>query len=89
MSTGTASGTPEGRVFEKTGTLMAGTSLSGVTTTVMLGPLAVLAYITIPAPHPHLPADHHNLFAYGVELGLTVAFLFVGGKLVAGRIFRL
>jgi hypothetical protein len=89
MSAGTASGTPEGRVFEKTGTLMAGTSVSGVATTVVLGPSALLAYITIPAPRPHLPADHHDLVAYGIELGLTVAVLFVGGKLVAGRIFRL
>jgi hypothetical protein len=53
---------------------------------VIIGPSAVLAYFTIPAPHPHLLADHHNPVAYGIELGLTVAVLFVGGKLVAARI---
>jgi hypothetical protein len=89
MSSGTASGTHKGRVFEKTGTLMPGTSLSGVATTVVLGPSALLVYITIPAPHPHLPVDHHDPVAYGIEIGLTVAVIFVGGKLVAGRIFRL
>jgi hypothetical protein len=88
MNAGTASGTPEGRVFEKTGTLMPGTSLSGVATTVVLGPSALLVYITIPAAHPHLSADHHDPVAYGIEIGLTVAVLFVGGKLVAGRMFR-
>jgi hypothetical protein len=51
-------------------------------------PSAVLVFIAIPAPHPHLPADHHDPVAYGVELSLAAAVLFVGWKLVAGRVFR-
>lgn len=39
--------------------------------------------------HPgwHPAADHHDLVAYGTELLVVVAFIFVGGKLVARRLF--
>lgn len=36
----------------------------------------------------HLAADHDDLVAYGTELLVVVAFIFVGAKLVARRLFR-
>ena len=36
----------------------------------------------------HLLADHHDPIAYGTELGLVVALIFVGGRVVARRLFR-
>jgi hypothetical protein len=36
----------------------------------------------------HLTADHHDLVAYGTELLVVIAFIFVGAKLVARRLFR-
>jgi hypothetical protein len=59
---------------------------------IAIGPavLAVTFTTAVPAaPHPHLPADHRNPFAYGGELVLAMAFLFVGGRLVARRFFRI
>jgi hypothetical protein len=64
-------------------------TLSAATPTVIIGSSAVLAVITVPVPHPHLAAKHHDPVGYSVELALAGAVLFVGGKLVAGRIFRL
>jgi hypothetical protein len=58
--------------------------------TVIIGPSALLAYFAVsPPPHPHLAAKHDDLVGYGIELALVVGVVFVGGKLVAGRIFRL
>lgn len=55
----------------------------------VIGP-ALLYIIEVPAtPHPHEAADHDDPVAYGVELGLVLAFLFIGGKIVAERAFRL
>ena len=62
---------------------------AGAATFVVLGPTAILAYEAIPPPHPHLPADHDDPLAVGVELGVAVAAVFVGFKLVAGRRLRL
>jgi hypothetical protein len=86
-----AGNAPSPTVWVKTGTLAATAAASAPAPTVIIGPSAtVFAVITIPAPHPHVLADHHHdPVAYGIELGLTVAVLFVGGKLIAGRTFRL
>ncbi len=36
----------------------------------------------------HVAADHHDLVAYGTELALVVALVFVGAKLVGARLLR-
>ena len=46
----------------------------------------VLAYAVVTHDSYHLAADHHDLIAYGTELALVVGVIFVGGKLVAGRL---
>lgn len=61
----------------------------GMAPTVVIGPAALLAYIVQTEDGYHLPADHHDPIAFGIEVGLVLALLFVGGKLVAERIFRL
>lgn len=66
-----------------------GARAGGIPPAVILGPSAVLAYFAVAPPHPHLAAKHDDLVGYGIELALVVGVLFVGGKLVAGRIFRL
>jgi hypothetical protein len=55
----------------------------------LIGPAVVLAYAVLPKLHDgyHLAADHHDLIAYGTELALVVGVIFVGGRLVAGRLF--
>lgn len=80
-----------GRVFEKEGTLTVGTVLSGAysVAALFIGVSAVLAFVVQTEPGYHLPADHHDPIAIGVDIGLTAALLFVGGKLVAQRTFRL
>ena len=52
-------------------------------------PLMILAY-AIPGIHDgyHVASDHHDLIAYGTELALVLAFVFVGAKLVAARLLR-
>lgn len=50
---------------------------------------SAVLYVIGAEPAYHLPADHHDPIAYGVEVGLAVAVLFVGGKLVAQKVFRL
>jgi hypothetical protein len=35
----------------------------------------------------HLAADHRDPIVYGTELALVAALIFVGGRLVAGRLF--
>jgi hypothetical protein len=51
----------------------------------------VISMIGLPdQPHPHLQTDrHHDPFAYGAEVGLALAMLYVGGRLVAERVFKL
>ena len=49
----------------------------------------VVAYALVTHDGYHLAADHHDLIAYGTELALVVGVIFVGGRLVAGRLFRL
>jgi hypothetical protein len=53
----------------------------------LIGP-AVLAYAVVTHDGYHLASDHHDLIAYGTELALVVALIFVGGRLVAGRLLR-
>ena len=67
---------------------LGGATAGGISPTVIIGP-ALLAYIVPAQDGYHLPADHDDLIAYGIELGLVLALLFVGGKLVARRTFRL
>lgn len=60
----------------------------GFAPTAVIGPSVLLAYI-VAEPHPHLSAHHDDPIAYGTEIALAAALIFVGGKLVAGRTFRL
>jgi hypothetical protein len=47
----------------------------------------VLAYLAVEPPqHYHLAADHQDPILIGTELGLVLALLFVGGRLVACRL---
>lgn len=50
--------------------------------------LVTIVYAVETAVGWHLAADHHDLVAYGTELLVVVAFIFVGAKLVARRLFR-
>jgi hypothetical protein len=50
--------------------------------------LVTVVYAVGTADAWHLAADHHDLVAYGTELLVVVAFIFVGAKLVARRLFR-
>jgi hypothetical protein len=52
------------------------------------GATVVIAYAVVTHDGWHLAADHHDLIAYGTELALVVALLFVGGRIVAGRLFH-
>jgi hypothetical protein len=54
----------------------------------LIGPAVVVAYAVVTHDGYHLAADHHDLIAYGTELALVVGVIFVGGRLVAGRLFR-
>jgi hypothetical protein len=56
----------------------------------LIGPGVVLAYAVVPKTHEgyHLAADPKDLIAYGTDLGLVLGVIFVGGRLVAGRLFR-
>jgi hypothetical protein len=36
----------------------------------------------------HIAADHDDLIAYGTELALVIALVFVGAKLVVARLLR-
>lgn len=75
------------RVFEKTGTIAAGVTV-GTDAVVVLGPIvggpSTVAYV-VAAPHYHLPAKHDDPIMLGTEVGLALAVLFVGWKLVACR----
>jgi hypothetical protein len=55
---------------------------------VAIAPSVVLAYAVVTHDGYHLAADHHDLIAYGTELALVLGVIFVGGRLVAGRLFR-
>jgi hypothetical protein len=73
--------------------LAAMNSSSGVATSVTpigLASAFLISVISIPdQPHPHLRGDHHrDPFAYGVKVGLAFAVLYVGGRMIAGRIFK-
>lgn len=86
MRTGTASGAPKGRIFEKTGTLMPGTSLSGVAAIVpsaVMGYLAgqIVAYPVVPEPGHHILLEHDPVVG-GLEGAVALA-------LVAARVFKL
>jgi hypothetical protein len=50
--------------------------------------LVTVVYAVGTADGWHLAADHHELVAYGTELLVLVAFIFVGSKLVARRLFE-
>jgi hypothetical protein len=54
----------------------------------LIAPAVVLAYAVVTHDGYHLAADHHDLVAYGTELALVLGVVFVGGRLVAGRLFR-
>lgn len=55
---------------------------------VVVAPSVVIAYAVMTHDGYHLPADHHDPIAYGTELGLVLALIFVCGRLVAGRLLR-
>jgi hypothetical protein len=88
-SAGSATGSaPSPKVWVKTGTLAARAVASAPAPTVIIGsPLVVLAYV-VAQPCPHLAAHHDDPIAYGTEVALAVVVLFVGWRLVAGRVFR-
>jgi hypothetical protein len=86
MAATAAASAPTPRVWITAGTVAATAVASAPAPTVVIGSV-VLAYL-VPEPHPHLPADHDDLIALGIEFGLAVTLLFVGGKLAAGRILR-
>ena len=74
------------RVYEKTGSLLVGTGLSGtasVAPSTVMG-VAVLSSVSQLQPEPgyHLPAKHDDPFAFGLEwaVAVTAAALFVGAK---------
>jgi hypothetical protein len=46
----------------------------------------VLAYIAVPPPHYHLHAKHDDPTMLGSEVALVVAVMFVGWRLVGGRL---
>jgi hypothetical protein len=52
-----------------------------------LVPFVTVVYAAVTADGWHLAADHHDLVAYGTELLVVVAFIFVGARLVARRLF--
>jgi hypothetical protein len=58
-------------------------SIRGAPAALSLGVTVVYAIGT--AEGWHLAADHHDLVAYGTELLVVMALIFVGGRLVAGR----
>jgi hypothetical protein len=49
-----------------------------------LGP----AYAVVTHARDHLAADYDDLVAFGTELALVLGVMFVGGRIVAGRLFR-
>jgi hypothetical protein len=53
---------------------------------VTFGPAILVAYAVVTHDGYHLATDHHDLVAYGTELALVPGLIFVGGKLVAGRL---
>jgi hypothetical protein len=55
---------------------------------VVVAPAVVLAYAVVAHDGYHLAADHKDLVAYGLELAVVAVLIFVGGRLVAGRLFR-
>lgn len=79
------------RVFEKTGTIAAGAGISGEAAVVVLGPIIVgpstVAYVLVEQPY-HLPAKHDDPVMLGSEVVLAVALVFLGCKLVAGRLLH-
>jgi hypothetical protein len=80
----------EPRVFEKTGTIAAGAVVSG-DAAVVLGPIvagpSTVAYV-VAHPHYHLPARHDDPIMLSSEVGLALAVIFVGWRLVACRLAR-
>ena len=50
--------------------------------------VVTVVYAVAAADGWHLAADHHDLVEYGPELFVVVAFIFVGARLVARRLFR-
>lgn len=51
-------------------------------------PLVTIVYAIGTHDGYHVAADHHDLVAYGTELALVVALVFVGAKLVGARLLR-
>ena len=78
---------PSATVSAKAGTLAAGAVASAPAPRVIVAGV-VLAYAVVTHGGYHLAADHHDLIAYGSELALVLALIFVGGRIVAGRRFR-
>jgi hypothetical protein len=53
-----------------------------------LSPFVIVVYAIGTHDGYHVAADHHDLVAYGTELALVVALVFVGAKLVGARLLR-
>ena len=70
------------RVFEKTGAIQ----IRARTSAIVIPPGVVLAYIAVPPPHYHLPAKHHDPIMLGSEVALVLGVVFVGWRLVGGRL---
>jgi len=73
--------------YEKSGALMAGTSLSGLSSVATLGGVASGAAMIVagarmmvqpPGPEPgyHLTHDHHDLVGGGIMVGIGVAAIY-------------
>lgn len=56
--------------------------------TAVFGSSTVLAVVAVREPDYHVPADHHDPVAFGTEIAVVIAAVFVAGKLVAARVLR-
>jgi hypothetical protein len=79
MSTTTTGAEP--RVFEKSGTI----HITARTSAIVIPGGVLLAYV-VAQPHYHLPAKHDDPIMLGSEVALVLAVLFVGWRLVGGRL---
>lgn len=72
------------RVYEKTGSLLVGTGLSGTASVVLSAVIgvAVLSFVSQIQSEPgyHLRAKHDDLPAFGLECAVIAAALFVTAK---------
>jgi hypothetical protein len=63
-------------------------SPGGVTVGGIAPLIASIVYLIGTHDGYHVAADHHDLVAYGTELALVIALVFVGAKLVVARLLR-